>query len=81
MKTKIVLQRIKYHFENVIKIFFCKKCGSSPPDFVIFVLICGDLFCKNCIKDCLKEEKCFKCKNVIEKNKNSVIKLDFGLKK
>ncbi len=67
--------------EDVIKIFFCKKCGSSPPDFVIFVLKCGDLFCKNCIKDCLKEEKCFKCKNVIEKNKNSVIKLDFGLKK
>ena len=65
--------------EDVIKIFFCKKCGSTPPDYVIFVLKCNDLFCKNCIKDCFKEEKCFKCKNVIEKN--SVMKLDFGLKK
>ena len=69
MKTIIMLQRIKYHFEDVIKIFFCKKCGSSPPDFVIFVLICGDLFCKNCIKDCLKEEKCFKGKKLLKKIK------------
>ena len=49
--------------------FFLKKCGSSPPDFVIFVLICGDLFCKNYIKDCLKEEKCFKSKKLLKKIK------------
>ena len=67
------------NIEDVIKIFFCKKCGSTPLDFVVFILKCGDLFCKNCIKDCLKEEKCLKCQNVIEKN--SIMKLDFGLKK
>ena len=67
MKTIIMIQRIKYHFEDVIKIFFCKKCGSSPPDFVIFVLICGDFFVKIVLKIVWKKKNVLKVKSYWKK--------------
>ena len=71
-------QKIK-NIENVLKTFFCKRCGIIPNDFSLYVTKCGHTFCHGCAVKCTKEKKCFKCEDTIEKG--SILIMDFGLNK
>ena len=67
------------NIENVLKFFFCKKCGVIPNNYLSYVTKCGHIFCHACALQCVKEKKCFKCDSVIEKG--SILVMDFGLNK